>query len=37
MQDEDHPLIGIEAAEAAFELVAVGDVEAGVGVGIDDS
>ena len=33
VQDEDRPLVGIEAAEATLELVAVGDVEGRVGVG----
>jgi hypothetical protein len=33
VQDEDHPLIGVEAAEATLELIAIGDVEARVGVG----
>lgn len=27
MQDEDDPLVGIEATEATLELIAVGDLE----------
>ena len=33
MQDDDRPLLGLEPAEAAFELVAVGDRRRGVGDG----
>ena len=33
MQDDDRPLLGLEPAEAALELVAVGDRRRGVGDG----
>ena len=33
VQHEDRPLIGVEAAEAALDLIAVGEIEARVGLG----
>ena len=37
MEDDHGPLVGVEAAEAALELVAIGEVERGVGLGTPSS